>query len=291
MSREKGTLHGNKYDSITFQDENFKISVIIGQSSKNTDIRNTEKTFHEEIEIKYFFEGESTLIIGSDVIVTKPGDISVVNPYEIHATIDSENGKYHLIDIDIDFVRNPDLRNLLLGGGIKFNSHIKDNKRLQEIILLVIEEMTNKRNYYRTVVHGLMTEFFSLMLREETKNISDSESNLNTYSMELIAPAFCKIHVDYNKKITIDELAKLCNITKYHFCRIFRKTVGITAMQYLLSYRLKIADVMLKNSDRKIFEISSMCGFEDECYFCRCYKKVKGISPRKFREEISAESD
>jgi len=285
MSKNKGKLLENKYDSISFQDNDFKIAVITGQNSKNTNIENAEKTFHEEIEIKYFFEGESTLIIGSDVIIAEPGDITIANPYEIHATIGSENGKYHLIDIDLDFVSNPDLRSLLVGGGIKFRNHIKNNKRLQEIILLVIEETKSKKSYYRTVVNGLMTEFFSLMLRDETKDLSEEEKSMNTYIMELITPALCKIHVDYGKKITIDELAELCNITKYHFCRIFRKAVGMTAMQYLLLYRLKIADIMLKNSDRKIFEISSMCGFEDECYFSRCYKKTKGISPRQGREK------
>ena len=121
------------------------------------------------------------------------------------------------------------------------------------------------------------------LLTQQMANLSEEEKSMNTYIMELITPALCKIHVDYDKKITIDELAELCNITKYHFCRIFRKAVGMTAMQYLLLYRLKIADIMLKNSDRKIFEISSMCGFEDECYFSRCYKKIKGTSPRQGR--------
>ena len=87
--------------------------------------------------------------------------------------------------------------------------------------------------------------------------------------------------------LTIDELAALCSVSKYHFCRIFKLATGQSAIQYLLRYRLKIAHSLLGDTDKSISEIAWQCGFPDENYFYRCYKKQYGHSPQKKRATFS----
>ena len=48
----------------------------------------TARVVHEAIEIKCFYEGESTLLIDSKPIKVRAGDVVVINPYELHSTID-----------------------------------------------------------------------------------------------------------------------------------------------------------------------------------------------------------
>lgn len=120
---------------------------------------------------------------------------------------------------------------------------------------------------------------------------SDESLNLpldkNIRYYELIYPAIRKIRNDYAKKITVDELASLCNISKYHFCRIFKKVTTLSAVNYQTEYRLQVADILLKNTDKSITEIAILCGFEDACYFSRCYKKHTGVSPKQNRAILS----
>ena len=58
----------------------------------------------------------------------------------------------------------------------------------------------------------------------------------------------------------------------------------MTPVQYITSYRVSLADVMLKDSDKSIDQIAGECGFSDLSYFYRCYKRLKGRSPNQSRQ-------
>jgi len=72
MDREnnikEAVLSEKRYDSVNFEDSDFGIVVKPDSETENVRQNYADKTFHEEIEIKYFFEGMSTLVIGSDLI-------------------------------------------------------------------------------------------------------------------------------------------------------------------------------------------------------------------------------
>lgn len=288
----------NTDENKALRNSDFRIFI---QPQKSSFIYNTSKfseIFHEDVEIKYFYEGSSTLIIGSETIVTVPGDIIVINPYEFHSTVrfGEDIGKYHMIMVSLDFftgnsAHGLNLRHLLTAQGVRFNNLIRGNERIMRILGDVISEKLNRSDsdeYYRMMVRALMTEFFLLLLRDEVRcDISGQLLDENIRYYEVIDPALQKIHADYGQRITIEELAEICGISKYHFCRIFKLVTGTTAMQYLTKYRIRIADVMLSNTRKSVSEIAWECGFPDESYFCRCYKKQQGHSPLKARAILS----
>ena len=267
---------------ISFSEPDFKIVV------QNCSSKITERAFHEAVEIKYFYEGRGMQMIDTDIIIAEPGDITIANPYEIHTNTETDfyKGKYFLLIVDLDFFMeyNPkgiDLRNVLIAKGQKFNNCIRDNNRMQTIILRIVEELSEKKEPYRLIIYSLMSELFALLLREE---INHDKSRVSQFEgikrANLIAPALSKIFADYDKRITIDELANLCKISKYHFCRIFKDEMGVTAIQYIMRYRIALAEALLKDEEKNVDEIAYQCGFDDLSYFYRCYKKINGRSPK-----------
>ena len=273
--------------NISFPHGDFKIIIGGGKS------RAFDKAFHEEIEIKYFYEGVSTLMIDKNVIVAKPGDVTIVNPFELHANVEigQTQGKYISIILSIDFLKelNPnglDLRRALILKGVKFYNHVSNNERLQTIIKRAYDEITEEKENYRLVVYGLITEFFAILLRDYV-NAEKPTYNAETYTKraEVISPALSKIFKDYNEKITVEELAKLCNVSKYYFCRLFKEETGLSVIQYIISYRISIAETMLKSTDNSVESVAYLCGFDDVSYFYRTYKKLKGVSPMKARKQ------
>lgn len=268
---------------IAFKSDDFKISVSDGVTRASRD------AFHPEIEIKLFYEGDAIQAIGNKTIVATAGDITIANPYEVHACIqtDFHQGKYLLILIDLDFFKNTglidvDLRTLLMADGASFNNHIKNNKRLAQIMMRVIEEVSEQKEYYQSIVRNLMAEFFSLLLRDELReNNARSLSTAEMKKATLIAPAITKILNDYDKHIAIDDLAELCHISKFYFCRVFKEVMGDTPTNYINNHRIRIAKVMLKDKTRSIQQVATLCGFNDVSYFYRCYKKATGKSPQK----------
>ena len=87
------------------------------------------------------------------------------------------------------------------------------------------------------------------------------------------------------KKITLDDLSKLVNLSNSHVIRIFKKAFGITPYDYIMQCKIETARNMLLNTSLKVYEISEYLNFSDEHYFSNCFKQRTGVSPRRFREE------
>lgn len=84
--------------------------------------------------------------------------------------------------------------------------------------------------------------------------------------------------------IHLDQIARQACMSKFHFCRIFKKYIGITPMQYVIHLRLRKAATLLRRKDLKICDIALKSGFNDLSEFNKQFKKLYGLSPSYFRE-------
>ncbi|HCB95389.1 MAG: helix-turn-helix domain-containing protein [Monoglobaceae bacterium] len=92
------------------------------------------------------------------------------------------------------------------------------------------------------------------------------------------------IENNYNKNISISELAKNSGYSVVHFINKFKSIYGCTPGQYLSDIRLRKAKELLACSYNTSKEVAFMCGFNDELYFIRFFKKHMGITPKEFRK-------
>ena len=279
----------SRYDKQIFSDPDFPIRIA---PKSNSIYAYPTPMFHEELEIKLFYEGSAALMIDSDLLSVEAGDIIVVNPYELHNMVQmgTQNGSYHLINMSLDFFvkQNPkglDLRYLLLTKGICFQNLIRGDEELQQILYRAVKEMDDTPDSYQMMTHSLMTEFFLILLRRGTNEEKSGRlppQDLRYYWQ--IEPALNMIRRNYDQRITLEDLAEACGMSKYHFCRIFYQCTDMTAMQCLMEYRLKVANHLLLHTNRNLTQIAQDCGFPDPGYFSRCYKKFYEISPLQHRK-------
>jgi AraC-like DNA-binding protein len=73
------------------------------------------------------------------------------------------------------------------------------------------------------------------------------------------------------------------NVSEDYLTRIFRKELGLSPWDYLNRYRIYLATILLKESTLTINEVASQTGFQDQAYFCRVFRKIKGCAPTKIR--------
>lgn len=254
-------------------------------------VDNARRALHEAVEIKYFYEGTSTLLIGTQTIEVRAGDTVVINPYEFHATLNDgqKKGKYHLFMVGVDYFLGAggdglELRHLLLGSGVLFRSHFVADTELGILFERIANEYVQNRTACTAMIRGLLMQAVALLLRRGVREgANDREREDLTHYYGVIEPALRQIRDCYARHFTVEGLASSCNVSKHHFCRIFKRVTGMSAMQYLNEYRLKVADAMLGNTDRSVGEVASLCGYEGESYFCQCYKRRYGCSPLKGR--------
>ncbi len=244
--------------------------------------------WHEDIEIKLVHTETTIAVIDSEIFTAKEDEILFVNPYQIHSlpAIGESNGRfYSLFMMHLDFfqmskIQSFDLRKIFMEDRIQIKNHIK-NPQLTEILKKILSVDSSSSAFKQQRIQGLFMEFFSILLEEEKTESTSSVSSDRVRYYYMIEPALKIIHSQYNQKIESEELARCCRISLCYFCRIFRRVLGMTPTQYQTEYRMRIADMLLKNKEHSVAEIAYMVGYEDEAYFSRCFKKYKGIAPRQ----------
>lgn len=84
-------------------------------------------------------------------------------------------------------------------------------------------------------------------------------------------------------KISLEQLAGACGLSRSHFARAFKASTGLPPHRWLLAQRIERAQDLLLNSTLPIEEIASRCGFADQSHFTRIHIAVTGAAPGEWR--------
>ena len=95
------------------------------------------------------------------------------------------------------------------------------------------------------------------------------------------------IKSNYSRKITLEQIAACACLSSSHISGLFKKETGITVSAYITHVRIEKSKLLLRRPELTIAEIAAMCGFEDQSYFTRVFKTQTGLSPRKYRENMT----
>jgi len=86
--------------------------------------------------------------------------------------------------------------------------------------------------------------------------------------------------------LSTPRLAALCNLNRNEFSRAFRHAFGIPPKQYLTRLRMERAKELLLTTDETIKEIARHCGYDNEYFFYRIFKKHVKLTPSIYRSTI-----
>ncbi len=139
----------------------------------------------------------------------------------------------------------------------------------------------------------LMSILNDLSLSKDMVVLSNATFNnqeVIKYNSRRIEKVMEYINKNYQKSISLQELAQLTNMAEAAFSRFFKNRSGLTFVETLTDIRLGHATRMLINSTQSISEIAYQCGFNNISNFNRIFKKKKGCSPKEFRESYASEA-
>ena len=83
--------------------------------------------------------------------------------------------------------------------------------------------------------------------------------------------------------LTVGNIAEDMGMSMYYMCHLFKKTTGITIMDYKNELRIARAKDFLACSDKKITDIALECGFSSASYFSKVFMMSEKISPKQYR--------
>ncbi|MBW4582809.1 MAG: AraC family transcriptional regulator [Tildeniella nuda ZEHNDER 1965/U140] len=89
------------------------------------------------------------------------------------------------------------------------------------------------------------------------------------------------IHSRLDQPLQLAELAAVSGLSQYHFCRVFKQTIGLAPYQYVLKQRMEKAKVLLHQGNHTLVEISLLVGCTDQSRFAKHFRKHFGVTPRE----------
>ncbi|MDR4307581.1 helix-turn-helix transcriptional regulator [Chelatococcus sambhunathii] len=103
---------------------------------------------------------------------------------------------------------------------------------------------------------------------------------------EQLRIAFQELAANGEAKRTVAEVATLCGLSRGHFIRAFRMSVGETPCRWSRLLRIEAAQAALLNSDATIADIAAQCGFADQSHLTRVFSAEVGVSPAALRRTL-----
>ena len=152
----------------------------------------------------------------------------------------------------------------------------------QQLLRAMINELQMCKDGYQEMLEMYLRQIF-IRLQRLFKTALKID---NAHVVEEIDKATTFFNEHYNDPISIDEYAKETHVSTSWFIRNFKACTGFTPMQYILSKRIYNAEVLLRDTDYNITEISRIVGYDNPLYFSRVFRKTKKMSPSEYRKSI-----
>ena len=267
-------------DNYTFESHNLEIEniPIIFHYDKVENRSFSCPNWHSNIEILYFTVGSGKVILGNDKINVSAGGIAVINTNLLHSVITEDRMEYYCLIIDNDFLKY----NGIFCDQTEFKSYI-ESEHLSGLFKSLTREIETGGRFREAGIKSGLLQLMLYIAREYS--VPSDGNSLKPDSNENIRLAIGYIRSHLSNKIVLDEIAAEVGLSKYHFSREFKKATGMTLITYVNTIRCLHAKKLLLKNEYSIHEVALKCGFENDSYFSRTFKKHTGYLPSESVKE------
>lgn len=247
---------------------------------------------HNVLEIGYCHAGKGIFAVGSKILPYKNGDISFVTPKEVHfaRSLDECGSTWSFMFLDVaDLISTRFSEwwtfDVNVYSGEHFENILTQMKypKICSIVHSIVDEAIRMDEFYEDSIRGLLIQL-AVQLRRLRFVKKRSEVEFHHQSIERLLPAIDYIGSNFQNKIDIEKLAKLCCMSYRNFDRLFHSTFQKSPLDYIIELRLATICNELKNTDEPITSIALKNGFFSISSFNRKFKDRIGMTPREWRK-------
>ncbi|MEF2247868.1 AraC family transcriptional regulator [Paenibacillus sp. IITD108] len=153
---------------------------------------------------------------------------------------------------------------------------------VQDIFVQLERELIERKKCFSLAVRSLILQLFVNLGRYQ--GIQPALSSSSGERKQIVEGIMDWVAERYAEPLRIEELCSRYHLSRSYLHRIFKQETGLTIMDYLISYRINKAKILLKNDSMSITEIAHCSGFQDLSHFSRIFKRQNGITPRAYRD-------
>lgn len=246
--------------------------------------------FHPEFELVFIEGTDGTRHVGEHISRFEGSDLVLIGSNIPHLNFDymvKTDYEKVVLQVRQDFLQNAMLETPELAAiqrlfqrsqyGIVFGE--KTKKMLGERMKLL-----DGLSYFGQFLE-ILSIFQLLATTQDYVLLHDKpvENQYNKKDQERIKRLYQFIDENYQRKIDLQEVANMSNLSEAAFCRYFKKMTRVTFTEFLNHYRVNQAKNLLL-LDKNVTETCFDCGFESMSYFNRTFKKLTGENPLTFKK-------
>jgi AraC-type DNA-binding domain-containing proteins len=253
--------------------------------------------WHHEFEIIYILRGSATFKIDAITYTVEQGNLLIINSQELHSAFsDNVEGcdycafvfNMNYLSADKEDICQKKYIDPLLAGKRKIMNYISGSKEWEieciEIVNKIVNAASKKNDYYELYIKVYLFQMINVIyindsITEAQENISKSSENI-----EITKKVIEYINKNYSNEISINDLAKIANLSKYHFIRTFGSIIGISPIKYINMVLINEAANLLQSGHSNITEVANKCGFDNVSYFIKTFKTYKRETPYNYRK-------
>lgn len=255
--------------------------------------------WHPECEIICVHSGSIALTLDERHTELGAGDIAILNGGTLHSG-EPDDCVYDCIVFD----REKILKGTLFSSAVFKNNSFGDfiirageDDRISSTVVRLVDTLAELSRCcgdgevkvllaQKLVAQGLIAELFGSILLKTPECRCDNTAQENRHIGQLKS-VISYIETNYNRQITLNELADSCGLSAKYLCRLFSSVIGSSPIEYINGYRIECACALLVHTERTMLDIASNCGFNDQSYFIKLFKRYKGITPSEYRKRFS----
>lgn len=240
--------------------------------------------WHRPCEIVRVSSGKLTIYLDDNAIHASADEVIFINQEIIHG-YEPDNCTYEVINVDSKAILMrtslcKDILHTFANNEFRILPfHPIKNADLYDITNRLFRlAAQNARDEDLLLLSTLFELFGTIYIQHHYTDSFQDSKNTNRFR-----PLLDHIDSSFMNSVTTVEMANVCNMSPNHFLKVFHEYFGQTPHDFLNTYRLERACVLLINTDLSITDIACSCGFYDASYFVKVFKKYKGMTPKKYR--------
>lgn len=259
------------------------------------------KTFHlhRKYEIYYLSEGMRRYFIDDSAYLVNAGNIVLIDKDQIHKTgpVDRLPHTRYVLNFNPEYISSAwgeeNVTALLsfFGQGVRvLTVSMKTQNYVENLLQKMVDRNGDSSLQGDLMRKSLLTELLLCLdecvakqlqsLREEPQKIrNDTVNKISAYISE-----------NFREPLSLAKIAAQFYISPCYLSHLFKKSTGLSIVEYLNSVRIRAAKSYLETTDLKVTEITEKVGFCTSSHFSRVFKSGTGFSPNLYRKYYREES-
>lgn len=168
---------------------------------------------------------------------------------------------------------------------IFFDSNQEKDRKIINLIQSAWQAEAEELFGYEFEVRDYLSKIVFLISEGKSGKIySPTPAELRDMERTKVIVTYIERH--FNDEVTLGQLAKIAALSESECMRCFKRSTGLTPIQFLKQYRLVRAAELIRSTQLNISNIAEQCGFLDMSYFAKSFKQIFNESPTEYRNKI-----